>query len=227
MTTSSKDALEHREHAEKLAENYRRDGYDVMLEPMPSELPFELGGYRPDLLVRKEQGGFLIEFKTSADRLSLDQLSSVANEVKKHPGWRFLLVTGQDIATEGLPGDDELAASWEDVSNRLLHARRLSAAGESEAAFLILWISFEQLLRIQARHTAIPVERLSPTIMIKQMYSLGELSIQQYDIAMECQRIRNKLIHGFLAGDLPSYTDKLSNLVGQLLSEWAETNAPA
>jgi hypothetical protein len=226
MTNLSQPEVDHRDLANKLAESYRREGYDVIIEPMPTDLPFELGRYRPDLLVRKEQGGFLIKVKSKADRLSLDELSSVADEVKKHDGWRFLLVTSQDVASEGLPGKDDQAASWDEISNRLDHARRLAETGDSEAAFLILWISLEKLLRIHARQAAIPVERLSPSIMIRQLYSLGELSIRQFDLALECQRTRDQLVHGFPAGDLSSSTHKLSALLSDLLSEWSASNTP-
>ncbi len=226
MTNLSKAEKEHKIHADELAEQYRREGYNVIVEPGPTDLPFELGRYRPDLLVRKEQGGFLVEVKTRADRLSVDQLSSVADEVKKHPGWRFLLVTGQDVASEGLPGKEDEAASWDDISNRIHHAQRLEQTGDNEAAFLILWIALEQLLRIHARQAAIPVERLSPSIMIRQLYSLGELSFQQFDVALECQRTRNRLVHGFPAGDLVSSTYQLAALVSELLAEWSASKTP-
>lgn len=37
----------------KIAQKYRQDGYAVVREPKPDEMPFDLGIYRPDLLVKK------------------------------------------------------------------------------------------------------------------------------------------------------------------------------
>ena len=221
MTNLALSEKTEREIADKLAEKYRREGYVVTRDPGIAELPFELGQYRPDLLVRKDQGGFLIEVRTRADRLSVEQLSSVVDEVRRHPGWRFLLVTGQDIAPEALPDDYEEAVSWDDVARRLSHARRLFDLAEYEASFLILWISFEQLLRLHARESSVPVDRLSPSIMIKQLYSLGELSLQQFDLAMECQRTRNQLVHGLRVSGLNESINKLMELVGELFAEWS------
>ncbi len=225
--TNLSNAEEHKAQADELAEKYRREGYDAIVKPVATDLPFELDTYRPDLLVRNDQGGFLVTVRNRADRLSVDQLSLVADEVKKHPGWRFLLVTGQDVASEGLPGKEDQTASWDDISNRINHARRLQEASDSEAAFVILWIALEQLLRIHAGQAAIPVERLSPSIMIRQLYSLGELTIQQFDVALECQRTRNRLVHGFPVGDLPSSAHRLMTLVNELLAEWSAAKTPS
>jgi hypothetical protein len=150
----------------------------------------------------------------------------VADEVKKHRGWRFLLVTGQDVASDGLPGKDDQPPSWDEISNRLDHARRLAEPGDNEAAFLILWIAFEQLLRVHARQAAIPVERLSPSTMIRQLYSLGELSIRQFDLSLECQRTRDRVVHGFPAAGLDACTQKLTALLTELMSEWSASNTP-
>ncbi len=222
MTTIPKTE---KDHVDELAEQYRREGYNVIVHPSANDLPFELGRYQPDLLVQKEQGGFVIAVRSRAGRLSVDQLSSVADEVKKHPGWRFLLVTGQDVASAELPGKNDESVSWDGISNRINQARRLEDNGDSEAAFLILWISLEQLLRLHARQVAIPVDRLSPSIMIRQLYSLGELSIEQFDVALECQNARNRLVHGFPAGDLPKSTHQLATLVSELFIEWSGSKA--
>ena len=211
------------ELAEQLAQKYRREGYEVIVEPGPKDIPFDLGGYRPDLLVQKGETGFVIEVKSTADRISIDTLSSVADEVRKHPGWGFLLVTGHDVASNGLKGMDYDAISLDEISNRIDHARRLEETGDSEAAFLIFWISLEKLLRFQAIQTAIPVERLSPSIIIRQLYSRGELSIQQFDAALECLNTRNRLIHGFRVGDLETSTHRLKTLVIELLAEWSSS----
>jgi hypothetical protein len=221
MTSQLNTENKYKEYADKLAEEYRREGFEVVVQPTAADLPFQLGRYQPDLLVRTGQGGFVIEIKSSVERVSVDQLSQVADEVKKHPGWRFLLVTAQDVASEGLPGEDDSTVSWNDVLDRIHHAGRLREGGDNEAAFLILWISLEQLLRIRAKDVAIPVERLSPSIMIRQLYSLGELSIAQFDAALECQRTRNSLVHGFPVGDLSSPINRLVVLTNELVTAWS------
>lgn len=205
-----------------LAEEYRRDGYKVVVEPGPLDLPFDLGGYRPDLLALKGDSGLIVEVKARADRLSIDTLRSVAEEVRHHPGWRFVLVTAQDIPSVGLPGQEEDPISWDEIKERIEHALSLKAMGERETAYLALWIAFERLLRLQARRVAIPVDRLAPSIVIRQLYSQGELTMEQFDAALACQDIRDRVVHGILSPDLAKTTDQLTILLRELLEAWSE-----
>ena len=100
-------------------------------------------------------------------------------------------------------------------------ARRLSDLGQTEASYLRLWIAFEGMMRLQARRVALPVDRVEPSIMIRQLYSQGELSIAQFDTALECQKVRNRIVHGFRAVDLNDAVGRLSALVRELLKEWS------
>lgn len=203
-----------------VAENYRAEGYDVVVAPGVAEIPFSLGGHRPDLLVRKGSDRVLVEVKSRADRLSFDRLHSVVEEVKRHPGWRFVLVTPQDIPGADLNGDDDDRFSWEEIESRTDRAQRLFDSGDSEAAFLGLWIAFERLLRLQVRQISLPVDRLAPSIMIRQLYSLGEISSEEYERAVECLKVRHRVVHGLSSPGLPKVTTGLFDLVRGLLATW-------
>jgi hypothetical protein len=210
----------HAKLLDSVAERYRRDGFQVITEPGPGVIPFDLGGYAPDLIAQKENLKVIVEIKTQADKISFDHLSSIADEVKRHDGWRFVLVTSQDIPSLDLPGESEDRFSWEDVVNRIQDADRLSHLGQGEAAYLILWIEFERMMRFHAQRVALPVDRLAPSILIRQLYSQGELSMAQYDAALACQGVRNRIVHGFRATDLSEAIAELRTLVQELLGEW-------
>ncbi len=47
-----------------VAREYRKKGYEVILEPGPSALPLFLAGFRPDLLARNENETVVIEIKS-------------------------------------------------------------------------------------------------------------------------------------------------------------------
>ncbi len=211
----------------ELAEGYRRDGYIVVVEPKKEELPFNLGGYRPDLLAVKGDDGIIVEVKDRAERTSFDHLRSVAEEVRAHDGWRFLLVTAQDIPDDELPLVEEERVSWDDLACEIDRARRFAETGEKTAAYLAFWIAFERLLRFQARRIALPVDRLSPAIVLRQLYSQGELAVEQLDAALLCQRTRNRVVHGFSSPDLEAHLDLLADLVRELLAEWTSTGCAA
>jgi hypothetical protein len=210
-----------------VAERYRSNGYRVITEPRQSIIPFDLGGYVPDLIAQKGDLKLIAEIKTRADKISFDHLSSIADEVKRDEGWRFVLVTSQDIPSLDLPGESEDQFSWEDVVYRIQDADRLSHLGQGEAAYLVLWIAFERIMRFHAQPVALPVDRLAPSILIRQLYSQGELSMAQFDAALAWQAVRNRIVHGFRAADLSEAGAKLRILVQELLQEWSAPRSDA
>jgi hypothetical protein len=202
-----------------VAERYRQDGYEVIVEPRADAIPFDLGGYVPDLIVRKGDLKTIVEIKAQAQRISLDHLRSIVEEIKQHQGWRFVLVTAEDIVDPG-PGEGEDQFSWETAEHEVEEAKQLSGSGKKEAAFVVLWIALERMMRFQARRVGLPVDRLDPSILIRQLYSQGELSMQQFETALSCQQVRNRVFHAFLAPDLSEAATRLEGLVRELLVQW-------
>jgi hypothetical protein len=213
--------VQHEAPMNAVAERYRRAGYMVTAEPGSTAIPFDLVAYRPDLLARKGDFTTIVEVKTHRQKTSFDQLH--AEEVKRHVGWRFALVTDEDVLPSALPADDEDGDefSCEETSHRLEEERRLVDLGENEAAYLILWIAFERMMRFQARQVALPVDRLAPSILIRQLYSQGELSMAQFDTALSCQDVRNRIVHGFRASDVRDAVARLGRVVRELLELWS------
>jgi len=219
MSTSSQS--QHEALMKAVADRYRHDGYEVIVGPGQTVIPFDLGSYRPDLIARKGDLTTIIEVKTNAQRASFDQLRAVVEEVKRHMGWRFVLVTGEDVSAPTLPGEEDDQFSWDEVAGRVQEAHSLADLGENEAAYLILWIAFERMMRFQARRVALPIDRLAASILIRQLYSQGELSMAQFETALSCQSVRDRIVHGFRAPDLRDAFARLSTVVRELVEEWS------
>ncbi len=207
---------------QELAEKYVRAGYEVIDRP-----PFSLTGYQPDLVVRKGDQGLIIESKSSAARMPVERLQKLAADISCHEGWRFLLVTSEDVISQELPGNDLQTLSWTDVNSEIEQAQRLESSGDHTAAYLILWIAFERMLRLHAIQLHLPIERLFPSVVIKHLYSMGELSMEQYDVALACQQTRNTVVHGLDSPELADSYRKLEQLVRGLSAEWADAPALA
>lgn len=204
----------------KIAQKYRQDGYAVVREPKPDEMPFDLGVYRPDLLVKKsDKEGYIIEVKKSVNRIPVDHYREIAETVSQHHGWRFLLITDED-AVQTNHGKTEHLLSWEQIVSRKEQGKHLLALGEVEGAFLSLWGALEALLRNQAVRLSIPIERFPTLSLIKHLYSQGELSIEQYDIAMALFSVRNQFMHGYQTPDLVDSSEQLSKLLHELIDLW-------
>lgn len=216
MTNTTKKL--HKEKIKSLADKYASEGFKVLIEPKPEQLPFDLGNYLPDIVAIKDNSGFVIEIKTRTSRISVDNLKNLAEEVNKHSGWRFLLVTIED--DKSLPETPEKLPSWSALTDRFLQAHRLIENEEIEPGFIFLWSIFEGALRRRAFDVSIPVERFPVLGLIKQMYSLGELSISQFDFVQDCFEVRNRLAHGFIENLNLQVVHDFENLVHELLTEW-------
>ncbi len=171
--------LIHDKSVSKIAEKYRQAGYTVLVDPEPEDIPFDLGTYRPNLIVKKNEAeGYIIEFNGSGRQTSIDRLKEIAEIVSENTGWRFLLITEEDALLKDNSNEVNLL-SWQQIFTKKTQSEGLISLGENEGAFLLLWVIIEALLRRRAEEVSIPIER-SPTVsLIKHMYSQGELSIQE------------------------------------------------
>lgn len=205
----------------KIAEKYRQEGYTVLVDPEPKDIPFDLGTYRPNLIAQKnETEGYIIEFNGSARQTSIDRLKEIAEIVSENTGWRFLLITEEDALLKDNAKEVNLL-SWEQIFRRRSQSDRLISLGENEGAFLSLWVIIEAILRRRAEEVTIPIERFPTVSLIKHMYSQGELSIEEYDRSMLLLSVRNRFIHGFQAPEVNESVSELLALVNELISLWA------
>jgi len=213
--------LIHDKSVSKIAEKYRQAGYTVLVDPEPEDIPFDLGTYRPNLIVKKNEAeGYIIEFNGSGRQTSIDRLKEIAEIVSENTGWRFLLITEEDALLKDNSNEVNLL-SWQQIFSRKSQSERLISLGENEGAFLLLWVIIEALLRRRAEEVSIPIEKFPTLSLIKHMYSQGELSIQEYDRAMLLLSVRNRFIHGFQTPEINESVSELLALVNELISLWA------
>jgi hypothetical protein len=210
----------------EIAAKYERDGFAVIVEPDPGAVPFDLDRYRPALLASKGDEHHIVEVRDSATRVSVDRYQELAEEIGRHPGWRFFLVTCDDMGPEGVPASSPLL-SWEDLRERWRAAPRLLELGANEAAIVWLWAILEGMLRLQATRVSLPVERFPTRGLLDHMYSHGELSMEQYDRALEVLSLRNAVAHGFAAEGVGSAVVQMLDIVGELSERWSPQSAAA
>ncbi len=202
-----------------IAEKYRLQGFEVVIEPSKSLIPFDLGNYHPDLVARKgADEGCIIELKNSIAKISVDRYREIAEIVAQHHGWRFLLITGEDVSSD--PQDDNELLTWEQMLQRQEQAQRFLAIGEVEVAFFYLWGVLEAAMRRQAKQVSIPIERFPANSLINHLYSQGELSMEQFDQVRVIQTIRDRITHGYQMTNLGEPTKQLQVLVNELIAMW-------
>lgn len=201
-----------------IAKRYTELGFYVTVEPSLDLIPFDLGGYRPDMLATKQPDqNYIIEVKGSSQRISVDRFREISEVVKTHPGWRFLLVTGDD---EVLIGEETILLQSEQVRHQIKKAESLIREGFSDAAFLFLWSLLESMMRRRSIQRSIPIERLSGLSMINHLYSQGEMTREQFHKCKELLSIRNRIAHGYQDTHIDEGCRKLLKLVRILSCEW-------
>lgn len=210
----------------KVAEDYRRRDYDVDVVPRGERVPEFLGGYQPDLIARSPAESVVVEVKVGTRTSVAERFREVAERVNRQPGWRFSLVfvnpNQPDEISEAQP------APLTVLRERVHNADALFRAGQSEAAFLLFFSALEGILRLLGQRAQLPLESLPPSTLIRELYSAGEITREQFESLMHFLPIRNQLVHGFRSEESPN-VERLRPLVQALLAEAGsgESNEPA
>ncbi|MFL5382599.1 MAG: hypothetical protein ACJ8GN_08825 [Longimicrobiaceae bacterium] len=218
-----------RELEAKVAEvraDYESRGFEVIPDPGPELIPFDLDGYRPRLLMRRDDEHYLVEVRHLGLPFSVDRLIEVTDEVRKRRGWHLLLVTTGDVPY-GAPGIYEPLASWPKLRRRVASAVHLAEGGSPEAALLALWAALEGVLRKSAQRLLLPVERLPTPQLLPSLYSYGGLTPEQYETLQDVLRVRDRIAFGYEAAerDVTHAGRALAALLPELLPQAARKAA--
>jgi hypothetical protein len=199
----------------KVAEDYRRRGYDIALAPTGPDLPGFLEGYQPDIIARSPTESVVVEVKVGTRTSVAERFRELAERINRQPGWRFALVyvspSEPDQLTEAEP------APLPELEQRARRADSLLQADQSDAAFLLYWSTLEGSLRLLGRRAHLPLENLPSSALIRELYSSGELSREEFDTLMRLLPVRNRLVHGLVGRPEPGAVEPLRSLVNTLL----------
>jgi REase_AHJR-like len=200
----------------KVAQDYRRRGYDVEVEPRGPGLPEFLGGFQPDLIARSPTESVIVEVKVGTRTSVAERLREIVERVNRQPGWRFSLVFVSPDQPDYV--SDAQAAPLSLLEERVQNAEAALRSGQSEAAFLLLFSALEGLLRFLGHRAQLPLESLPSSALIRELYSAGEITREQFERLMRLLPVRNRLVHGFGSQEHLD-VEQLRLLVQALLAE--------
>ena len=216
MNRSAHDAYERK--LQELAADYRGRGYDVRIEPGPEDVPAFLTGVRPDLIARSPHDSVVVEVKVGTTTAASERFRELADKIRQQPGWRFSLVVIDPRSDEVAPSAQPLL-NRDAIATRLETANELRRAGSKDAVFLLMWTSIEALLRQITAREGLPLERMPSSALLKELFSLGLLSRDDFDVAQRAFAVRSALVHGFEATGLDQMTEAVARLAQHLLAE--------
>ena len=181
---------------ERIAEEYRSKGYDVLIEPSGPDLPPFLGDQRPDLIARRGDERLVIKLKSSSSEAEPGRLRNLAERISNESGWKFVLIAPSP-AEELLPGERLTLLSASEIEQYVQQARGLLELCRKEAAILLAWAAVEALLRDLAKREEIPLPRPETPTLLKQMVFQGLVDSEQYRALNQAYKARSAVAHGF------------------------------
>lgn len=202
----------------RVAERYRDEGYDVLVHPTVSDVPPDLEGYTPNLIATRGDQKLLIAVRGSVMRSSVDRLVEAADRVRATQ-WKLILVTGDDVPGELMPGAEVAVPAWEEIHEQI---GRLEDAGEGPGSFLVAWGVMEAVLRRHAVDSALPIHRLPTSGLIQLLYTHGELPLEGYPPLMRLLEDRDRLAYGFSFHAPSGATACLRDMISEFLKYWRE-----
>jgi hypothetical protein len=186
---------------QQLREKYEQLGYEVVEHPGPEEFPFEVGyfgRYRPAMLARKGDEHLVFEIREIVR--STDRLIERSEEIHKHPGWQFYLISLEDVVPHDAPGVQGDPPEWPRLEHRAMEAMRLVNTDPS-IVLLALWSSLEGVLRRIAVENGIPVDLLPADALIPALHDQGLIPREVYEPLKAALLVHRRVRHGYEASE--------------------------
>ena len=201
----------------KVADQYARQGYEVVLRPRRQNVPAFLGDFQPDLIARKAGESVIVQLTNRRELARNPQLPFVADAVTSNAGWRLDLVVDGEQSPWPDPVADANEPSPRDIAALVESSRRLSSLGELTGACLTAWSAIEASLRAIAATNSLPRDLKNPIAVLKTVYAHGLLARAEYSLLAETMRVRNAAAHGLRPSSLsPELVKSLLELAGRL-----------
>ena len=219
----------------RLADGYRHQGYDVSVRPNPDQLPSFAQDFEVEIVGRRGDEGVLVAVRKNRNAVAADSnMQRYAETTAAWPGWRFdfVILEAETSAARAIPGAKEF--SVEEINQSLEETRALSRNGFTRFAVVAAWATLEAAMRMRLRDFGQEANwRGNPHPMIKELYSAGALSPDEYGAIVRASQLRNRIVHGFASqpaesGDAEASTVQiLCEVAHRLINESQLAKQPA
>lgn len=198
----------------QLRADYENKGYQVVERPGPEEFPFEIGysdRYCPAMIARRGDETAVFEIREAVR--SIGRLTERSEEIRKHPNWRFFLISCEDVVPHDAPGIQGEPPSWPELAHTAAKTLSSVASAPVWIQLVSLWACLEGVLRRIAVDEGIPVDLLPASTLIPALYDYGLIPMDSYEPLMSAYEVHRRVRHGFSAPD-DSITDAIEAVRG-------------
>jgi uncharacterized protein YutE (UPF0331/DUF86 family) len=180
----------------RVAKEYKKKGYEIIIYPKCGDLPDFLKQFEPDMIARKGKDLAVIEVKSQETLKGQPRLTRLASQVEKHPRWRFELIITNPRKKLKINFAAKLI-SFKEIEERIRIANEMWASKQRATALLVAGTAVEARMRIVLKDLGKDVQNLPTTAVIKTLYSLGFISHTHYDFLEKYFKLKNQIVHGF------------------------------
>lgn len=184
---------------DRVANLYRAQGYEITVLPGPDQLPSFARDFSVEIVGHENNEGVLVAVRKNRDALASDEnMQRYAEVIGNQPGWRFdfAILEAENPNAREVRGAQEFTESEIEVS--LQQADELIDKGYDRYAVIAAWAGLEAAMRIRLRAWGQEIDWSSnPRQMLKELYSTGAISPDEFHQVSEASQIRNRIVHGF------------------------------
>lgn len=204
-----------RKKIREIAKDYQSKGYKVFVEPSRDNIPDFLGDFKPDIIARSANDNIIAEVKISSKlhKNDFNYLETIARIVEQQNDWRFdLIFTNPKEIDEN---EGKLFINDTENSKRIELAKK-TLDDDISLAFIMLWIVLESVLRQKGN---IEISNKTVNVLIKNLYSVDEISYLEYKKLDDLFKLRNNIVHGFYSAIDRSDFDALLQIIQKITGE--------
>jgi len=205
----------------QVANDYKKNGYNVIVEPRGTDIPSFVKNYQPDIIATSDNDNVIIEVKTRSDFSTIDKLRDIADIVNKRKNWRFELIvttTKQETQNETERQITELDLS--EIEENLKAVKSILEQDLYSSAFVLTWATLESIGRQLLLEDKKKLNNRTPLVLIKTLFSFGYLTRTDLESLEKLFVVRNQVVHGYKVKGLDKKTvDKLLSITEKLKGE--------
>lgn len=172
---------------ERIKPLLQAEGYEVIADPGPAELPPFLAGKRPDAIAVGKRPSLLVEVFRKKENKEAAKISELRSLVKERDDWelRVFYFSSLEPTLSPVPGAAAAAA---------IQAARDVLATEPRAAVLFAWSIVEAAAREKIGMAG--PRPLSPNALVNLLAGEGYLDREQASEMFRLSELRSRIAHG-------------------------------
>lgn len=216
---------------DRLADMYRAQGYDVAVRPRPDQLPPFARDFRVEIVGHRGGEGVLVAVRKDRDEVAADtNMQRYAEITGSQPGWRFdfAILEAENPRAREVRNSPEFSS--DDITHSLEQAEELSRNGFTRFAVIAAWAALEAAMRMRLRASGQEAGWESmPRQMLRELYSGGDLSPEEFSKIEEASHLRNQIVHGFAANPVEADNSEaaMANYLGEVARRLARESQTA